>query len=108
VTPPLSNLVLYGRPGCHLCEDTRVVVQALLAERAARGLWVPVVVERSIEDDEGLHRRFALTIPVLGFADRELELATSPATVRRFLAEALDAEVVRDGQGPPVTSEVRL
>jgi hypothetical protein len=94
VTAPLPDLVLYGRPGCHLCEDARVVLDALLADRAARGLPAPAVSERSIEDDEALHRRFVFTIPVVAFGDRELELATTPAKLRRFLAETLDGEVL--------------
>ncbi len=50
----------------------------------------PRLVERNIDDDEELQRRFALTIPVVAVGDRELELATSAAKLRRFLAEALD------------------
>jgi hypothetical protein len=90
VTPPLPDLVLYGRPGCHLCEDARAMLDALLADRAARGLLAPAVVERSIEDDEDAHRRYLLTIPVVTYGARELELATTGSKLRRFLAEALD------------------
>ena len=90
VTAPLPDLVLYGRPGCHLCEDARITLDALLADRAAHGLAAPVVRELSIDDDEALHRRYAFTIPVIAWGDRELELATSPAKLRRFLAQALD------------------
>ena len=90
VTPPLPDLVLYGRPGCHLCEDTRIALEALLADRATRGLPAPALEERNIEADEDWHRRYALTIPVVAIGGRELELATSPAKVRRLLAEVLD------------------
>jgi hypothetical protein len=93
VTPPLPSLILYGRPGCHLCEDARVALDALLADRATRGLAAPPLEERSIEGDEDLHRRFAFTIPVLVYADRELELATTPTQLRRFLDEVLDGTV---------------
>ena len=92
MTTPLPDLVLYGRPGCHLCEDAHAALAALLAQRAADGLPAPALVERNIEDDADLHRRYLLTIPVVVFGDRELELATSPAKLRRFLAEALDSE----------------
>lgn len=91
MTTPPSALVLFGRPGCHLCEDARIALDALLADRAARGLTVPPLQERSIDHDEELQRRYAFTIPVVTFGDRELELATSSAKLRRFLAEALDA-----------------
>lgn len=90
MTAPLPDLVLYSRPGCHLCEDARVVLDALLADRAARGLPAPGLRELSIDDDEALQRRYAFTIPVLALGDRELELATTPAKLRRFLAETLD------------------
>lgn len=92
---PLPPLVLYGRPGCHLCEDTRALLETLLADRVARGLAVPAIVERNVEADEELHRRYALTIPVIAFDGRELELATSGAKIRRLLADALDGEAPR-------------
>jgi hypothetical protein len=93
VTDPLPDLVLYGRPGCHLCEDAHAILDGLLAHRRSRGLPTPELVQRDIETDDAWHRRYLLTIPVVAFGDRELELATSPAKLGRFLAEALD--------GPP-------
>jgi glutaredoxin len=90
VSAPLPDLVLYSRPGCHLCEDARAALEVLLADRAARGLPAPTIVERDIETDEGWHRRYAFTIPVVSLDGRELELATSPSKLRRFLEEALD------------------
>jgi hypothetical protein len=90
VTAPLPHLILYGRPGCHLCDDAHVTLEALLAQRAETGLSVPVVVDRNIEDDKAWHRRYLVTIPVLTLGDRELELATTAARIGHFLAEALD------------------
>jgi len=90
VNAPLPHLILYGRPGCHLCEDAHEALLALLARRAETGLPVPGVVDCNIEDDEAWHARYAFTIPVLTYGDRELELATSPMKIGRFLAEALD------------------
>jgi hypothetical protein len=90
VTGPLPELVLYGRPGCHLCDDARVTIDALLADRIARGLPAPAVREVSIDGDEDLQRRYAWTIPVITLGGRELELATSPAKLQRFLGEILD------------------
>jgi hypothetical protein len=90
VNAPLPRLVLYGRSACHLCDDVREMLGTLLAERAARGLPLPTVEERDIDTDEALHRRYALTIPVVALDGRELELVTSPAKLRRFLAETLD------------------
>lgn len=89
-----SEIVLYRRPGCHLCEDARALLDALLAERAAHGRSAPAVTERDIETDPAWHRRYLETIPVIAVGDRELPLATSAAAIRRLLADALDAEVV--------------
>lgn len=93
MTPPLPSLVLYGRPGCHLCEDAHAFLESLLADRAARGIASPAIEERNIETDDDLHRRYAFTIPVVAFGDRELELATTPAKLRAFLEECLGAGV---------------
>ena len=90
MNPPLPDLVLYARPGCHLCEDTRATLEALLAERVARGVGAPRLEERNIDDDDAWQRRYALTIPVVVLGDRELELATSPAKLRRLLVAVLD------------------
>jgi hypothetical protein len=94
-TPP--EIVLYGRPGCHLCEDAHVLLDALLASRAAAGLPTPALIERSIEEDDDLLRRYLLVIPVLAAGGRELELATTPSSVRRFLAEVLDGMPAGEG-----------
>ncbi len=90
MSAPLPDLVLYSRPGCHLCEDARAALEALLADRAARGLPAPTIVERDIDTDEGWHRRYVFTIPVVSLDGRELELATSPIKLRRLLEDALD------------------
>jgi hypothetical protein len=90
VTAPLPDLFLYGRPGCHLCEDARAILDAILARRSGAGLPVPVVIDRNITEDEDWHRRYLVSIPVLALGDRELELATSAANIDRFLAEELD------------------
>jgi glutaredoxin len=90
VTAPLPDLILYSRAGCHLCEDTRAALDRLLADRATGGLPVPVLREVDIETDEELHRRYALTIPVVAMGGQELELATSPAKIRRLVEDMLD------------------
>ena len=87
----MDPLFLYTRPGCHLCDDARTVLDAVLAERAAAGLPCPTVVERDIETNDDWQRAFLATIPVIEAGDRRLELATSPARIRRLLAETLDA-----------------
>ena len=91
---PLPELILYTRDGCHLCEDARAIVQGLLEDRAARGQRTAALHERDITTDPDLERQFLTTIPVVELAGRRLELATSPAKLRRFLADALDGRLV--------------
>ncbi len=81
----VSDLVLYARPGCHLCDEAREVVTAILAERLAAGKPAPRLVERDITTDPALERELFTTIPVLELGERRLELAASAARIRRFL-----------------------
>jgi Glutaredoxin-like domain (DUF836) len=80
-TAPLPDLVLYTREGCHLCADARAIVDTLLEERADGR----AVIERDITTNDAWHRAYLTTIPVLELGNRRLELATSPAKIRRFL-----------------------
>lgn len=88
---PLPDLILYGRPDCGLCDETRTFLFELLDARRAAGLPTPAVVERDIETTDTWHRAFFASIPVIELGDRRLELATSPAKVRRLLSDVLDA-----------------
>ena len=87
---PLPDLILYGRPGCGLCDDLRRDVVALLEARRQSGLLAPKLVDRDIESNPAWEHAFFASIPVLELADRRLELATSPARVRRLLTDVLD------------------
>ena len=88
---PLPDLILYGRPGCGLCDETRALLGQLLNARQAAGLPTPALIERDIETDAALERAYFDTIPVVELGDRRLELATSMAKVRRLLSDVLDA-----------------
>jgi len=88
---PLPDLVLYGRAGCGLCDETRSLLAAMLEERSAAGLPTPRLTERDIEADPALERAFFTTIPVVELGDRRLELATSAAKLRRMFHDVLDA-----------------
>ena len=88
---PLPDLVLYGRPGCGLCDETRTILTALLDERQRAGLATPALEERDIETDPAWQRAFFASIPVVELGDRRLELATSAAKLRRLMADVLDA-----------------
>jgi glutaredoxin-like protein DUF836 len=88
---PLPDLILYGRPGCGLCDEARHDVIAILESRRKSGRPAPNLVDRNIESDPGWERAFLASIPVVELGDRRLELATSAAKVRRLLADVLDA-----------------
>ena len=90
----VPELILYTRDGCHLCDDARATVQGLLEDRAARGARTAAMRERDIAADPAWERRFHATIPVLEIGERRLELAISPAAIRRFLDDALDGALV--------------
>jgi hypothetical protein len=92
---PLPDLVLYGRPDCGLCDETRAVLHALLDERRRTGRSVPTLVELDIEADPALERDLGARIPVVELGERRLELVTSAARLRRLLADVLDAEPAR-------------
>ena len=88
---PLPDLFLYGRAGCHLCDDARDLLAALFQERAASGRPNPMLVERDIETDPAWERAYFPSIPVVVLGDRRLEFATSAAKLRRLLSDVLDA-----------------
>jgi glutaredoxin len=85
-----TAVVLYTRPGCGLCTETRDFLTALLARRAADGRRSALLVERDIETDPAWERAYFAEIPVVELGDRRLTLATSPARIERFVAEVLD------------------
>ncbi|RZU66707.1 glutaredoxin-like protein DUF836 [Microterricola gilva] len=63
MTAPVLTLI--GKPGCHLCDDARDVVTAVLAEIATASGPAVVLEEKSILDDAALHERFVEEIPVV-------------------------------------------
>lgn len=52
------RVTIYGRPGCHLCEEARAVVERVCADLGES------FVEVDIDSDEELFDRFAEEIPV--------------------------------------------
>jgi hypothetical protein len=91
VAAPLPDLILYTRPGCHLCDEAREAIEAVLADRRTRDLPVPSVVEIDIESDPELHRRFLERIPVVELEGARVELIVTVGKLRRVFAEVLDA-----------------
>ena len=57
---------LYGRPGCHLCDEARAVLERIRVERPFR------LEEIDIESDDALLRRYLERIPVIALDGEEL------------------------------------
>ena len=58
VPPAGPRVTLYGRPGCHLCDDARAVIEAVCAELGES--WAEV----DVDEDPVLLDRYAEEIPV--------------------------------------------
>lgn len=57
---PEAIVTLLSKPGCHLCDDARHIVQSVIAE-----VGTATLVETSILDDPELHARYWDEIPVV-------------------------------------------
>ena len=55
----MTTLTLYGKPGCHLCDDARAAVERVTARRD-----VPLE-QVDISRDPVLYKRYGERIPVL-------------------------------------------
>jgi hypothetical protein len=83
----VPRLTLLTRPGCHLCDDARTVVEDVLG-----GYPQVVFEERSIVGDADLEREYAEEIPVVLIDDR---VHTIWRVDRSRLVAALDAAAAR-------------
>ena len=73
----MTVLTLYGKAGCHLCEEARQVVESVRSEHPFD------LREVDVSLDPELHRRFGERIPVLELEGEELfELRVDPAALR--------------------------
>ena len=62
----MRTVTLYGRAGCHLCDDARAALQRIRAT-------APFVLEEiDIEADDALLRRYLERIPVIALDGEEL------------------------------------
>jgi len=62
----VSVVTLYGRPGCHLCDDALVVLERVRAD-------TPFDLDTvNIEDDDALMRAYLERIPVVALDGEEV------------------------------------
>ena len=95
----MSVVVLYGRPGCCLCDDARAVLERVRAEQPFE------LLERDIERDEKLLRDYLERIPVVTLDGEELfDFAVDEAVLRGRLARVrpmTDGEPAAEDVTPP-------
>ena len=58
----MKHLIIYSRPGCHLCHDMKAVVERVIG-RTAPG--TVSLTEIDISTDQALEQTFGQEIPVL-------------------------------------------
>ena len=78
---PVPTVTIYGRPGCHLCEDALAVVERIRAD-------APFALETvNIEDDDALLRAYLERIPVVALDGVEVyDFHVDEADLRARLA----------------------
>jgi glutaredoxin len=80
------KIVLYSKPGCHLCEDAKEALNALSGE------FDFILEEFDINQDPALYERYKYTIPVMVVDGKiELEARINTSKIRRAFT---------DGYGP--------
>jgi glutaredoxin len=62
----VRTVTLYGRRGCHLCDDARAALERVRATHAFR------LDEVDIETDDELFKRYLERIPVIALDGEEL------------------------------------
>jgi glutathione S-transferase len=74
----VPQATLYGKPGCHLCDDARAVVERVRADHPFE------LKEVDVSLDPELHRAYGERIPVLELDGEELfEFFVDEAELRR-------------------------
>ena len=76
----MRTVVLYGREGCCLCDEARVILERVRAKHPF------ALHQRDIEQDEALHRAYLERIPVVTIDGAEaVELFIDEAELERRL-----------------------
>jgi len=76
----MTVVTLYGKPGCHLCDEARGVVAPVQRERPFE------LREVDITADPALNRRYGERIPVVELDGEEaFEYLVEPEELRRML-----------------------
>jgi glutaredoxin len=77
----MSRVTLYGKPGCHLCDDARAIVEKVCAELGVD--WTEI----DITQDPKLFEEYGEQIPVTFVDGRQHDFwRVDPARLRKALA----------------------
>jgi glutaredoxin len=85
------DVTLYSRPGCHLCEDAKAVMNPLLSEFGVK------LREVNIDEDPEIAERYCWDIPVV-FLGRH-KAAKHKVDPRQFRRQLEEAKEKAQGQG---------
>jgi hypothetical protein len=81
--PATRRVTLYSKPGCHLCDDARMVIERVCADLGE------AYDEISILDDPALQERYGEEIPVTLVDGRQHDFwRVDEARLRAALAQA--------------------
>jgi glutaredoxin len=77
---PSARVTLYGKPGCHLCDDARAIVTQVCAELGVT--WSEI----DITQDEQLFKEYGEQIPVTFVDGRQHDFwRVDPVRLKRAL-----------------------
>jgi glutaredoxin len=77
-------VTLYTRPGCHLCEEAKALIEPMLGEFGA------MLREVNIDEDAVLRQRYGTDIPVIFIGSRKAaKHRVDPVKFRRQLSDAM-------------------
>jgi glutaredoxin len=77
-------VTLYTRPGCHLCEEAKALIEPMLGEFGA------TLREVNIDEDAVLRQKYDTEIPVIFIGSRKAaKHRVDPAKFRRQLRDAI-------------------
>jgi flavoprotein len=92
VSEPIT-LTLYGKAGCHLCDEARARLESLIGKP-----FDLEILEVDIESSDDLHQRYLERIPVLEHNGTVLsELGASQAQLVKLIAGV--ASIAPDANG---------
>jgi len=84
----LMTLTLYSRPGCHLCDDMKAVVQRVMQSSPPNRISIEEV---DISTDPDLESRYGVEIPVLLVnGTKAAKYRVTEDQLRRILAGRID------------------